>query len=135
VEERHAEIRRRRSRDAVAAAVLERADDVQAAGDGVIRLDAGPGAGRHAEQQQHANQQIAYADADHDCPPATVVSRMRHTSSSKSMPTACAAIGTSECEVMPGAAFISRNHGWPAWSSMKSSRPQPRPPTTSKALW
>ena len=49
------------------------------------------------------------------------------------MPTARAAIGTSECPVMPGEVFTSRSQGLFRLSSMMSTRPQPRQPTARNA--
>src|SRR5699024_1696563 len=98
----------------------------------IVGLDADPGAGSDAAQQRQAEQNLT--DVSHDpCSSTTVPARMRQTSSAKSMPAALAAMGTSEWLVMPGTVLTSRNQGWPSRSSMKSNRPQPRPPTMSKA--
>ena len=62
-----------------------------------------------------------------------LVSRIRHTRSSKPVPAAAAAIGTRLWLVMPGTVLISRISG-PAWGeTMMSTRPQPLAPTASKA--
>src|SRR5581483_3920560 len=62
-----------------------------------------------------------------------LVSSTRHTSSSKSMPAARAAIGTRLWPVIPGTVLTSRRSARPAASIMKSARPQPSPPTAASA--
>jgi len=54
-------------------------------------------------------------------------------SSGKSSPAAFAAMGTSECPVIPGDVFTSRNENEPSGRSMRSSRPQPAQPTMRNA--
>ena len=49
------------------------------------------------------------------------------------IPASFAAIGTSECPVMPGDVFTSRNWNEPSAFRMRSSRPQPLQPTISNA--
>src|SRR5277367_1571689 len=62
-----------------------------------------------------------------------LVSSTRHTSCSKLMPAARAAIGTRLWSVMPGTVLISSSSGLPVPSIMKSARPQPSAPHASKA--
>src|SRR6185312_1118578 len=62
-----------------------------------------------------------------------LVSSTRHTSSSKSMPAARAAIGTRLWLVIPGTVLTSSSSGRPAASIMKSARPQPSPPAAANA--
>src|SRR5581483_19552 len=63
------------------------------------------------------------------------VSRIAQHRSSNEMPRAFAAIGTSECDVMPGTVLISSRYGCSlASSTRKSTRPQPAALTSSKAF-
>ncbi len=58
--------------------------------------------------------------------PTCAPRRIATQSSANEMPASFAAIGTSECPVMPGDVLTSRNEYEPSARRMRSSRPQPR---------
>ena len=65
--------------------------------------------------------------------PTCAPRRIATQSSGNEMPASFAAIGTSECPVMPGDVLTSRNEYEPSARRIRSSRPQPVQPTMSNA--